>query len=162
MTYYFPLGAGEGLTLQNVSHSILATTASVPASTNVRALIARYAFTSASTPPNGQDGASVTQYACELAAQINFKLLKSGSTGPQGPTGSQGVANTTCPPNTILCSDLIPSLSAAFPGYPDGLNVTLPSSSRYSIVCMEIPPGCTSVTAICPPYLPISSLPAIP
>lgn len=162
MSYYFPLGGSQAVSIQNISYSLAATTASVPTSTTVVAITASFATTSGSTPPAGIDGVSITQFACEEAAQINPKLLKSGSQGVQGPTGSQGSANTTCPPNTVECTALNVSLSGAFPGYPSGLNATLPSSSRYSIVCIEIPPGCNSSNTVCPPYLPISSLPTIP
>ena len=160
-SYYFPFGGGQATAIESISHSLTATTASVPFSSAIVALTASFAATSGSTPLAGLNGTSVTEAQCNAAAVANPSLLISGSTGGQGPTGSQGPSNTTCPPNTVLCSELIPSLSGAFPGYPNGINGTLPSGSRYSIVCMEIPPGCDN-TVLCPPYLPISSFPFIP
>jgi hypothetical protein len=113
-------------------------------------------------------GISVTEFACIEAANSNPKLLVSGAKGTQGPTGSNGTDYNICPDegiSTVRCTALEVSLSSAFPEYPYGLNHTLPSGSRYSVVCMEIPPGCTNLTAVCPSFLPVpptQSLPSIP
>lgn len=169
MSYYFPFGGSDATTLQNISYSLFTTTASVPLSNvSTVALTASYAVKSGSVPYSGTPGLSVTEFACQEAATINPKLLVSGSKGIQGQTGSNGTDNNTCPGEgitTIRCNTLETSLSAAFPGYPYGVNHTLPSGSRYSIVCMQIPPGCNNLTAVCPPFLPVpptQSLPSIP
>lgn len=161
MSYYFPLGGTSALSIQNISHSLSAATASVPVATTITAVTALFATTSGSNPPAGANGANATLNDCNPALYI------SGATGPQGPTGSSGADNVTCPPGTIQCTSLNVSLSGAFPDYPSGLNggfggsSPLPSGSQYSIVCMEIPPGCTSANAICPPYLPIAYPPIV-
>lgn len=168
MSYYFPFGGGDAVALQNISYSLFTTTASVPLSNiSTMALTASYAVDSGSTPYSGVSGITVTEFACIEAANSNPKLLVSGTKGLQGDTGSNGQDYNICPDEGILtvrCIDLEDSLSMAFPGYPYGLNHTLPSGSRYSIVCMEIPPGCDN-TVLCPPFLPVpptQSLPAIP
>jgi hypothetical protein len=153
MSFYFPLGGTSGVSVQNISHSLLAVTASVPTSTTITVLTTLFATNSGSNPPAGTSGASATVNDCNPA------LYVSGAAGPQGPTGSNGADNVTCPAGTILCAQASVSLSGAFTynmtSYPNGINGTLPSGSQYSIVCMEIPPGCTNVNTICPPYLPM-------
>lgn len=162
MSYYFPLGGSQATTLQNISHSLYAITSSVPVSSATRVLTSSFASTSGSVPQSGSAGLVITQFACDLQVQANSKLLVSGSKGLQGPTGSVGTDNNSCPPGTIECVGLNVSLSAAFTGYPYGLNHTLPSGSRYSKVCIEIPSNCTVEQVGCPGYLPIAEIPTIP
>jgi hypothetical protein len=160
MSYYFPFRGSEATEIQSIGYALSAVTASIPLSTAVTAITASYAVSSGSNPPAGASGVSVTQFACEQAAIINPKLLVSGSTGLQGPTGSKGADNVTCPGGTIECTALNVSLSMALPGFPSGINFIRPSGSQFSKVCMEIPPGCTSANAVCPPYLPTASITA--
>ena len=151
MSYYFPIGGGSSISLLNISHSILATTASVPSSANLSVLTASYASTVLNTPPAGTNGANQSPELCGPSTI-------SGSRGVAGPTGSRGADNTTCPPGTIECT----SLNASLPQ----LNLLRPSGSQFSKVCMEIPPGCTALTAVCPDLLPSASVtstyPSIP
>lgn len=158
-SYYFPQGGGATLSITNISHSILATTASVPIDSSLSVLTASYAPTALNTPASGPNGTNQTAEACGLSTI-------SGSTGVQGPTGSKGTDNVTCPAGTIECTALNVSLSMALPGFPNGINFARPSGSKFSKVCMQIPPGCTSETAVCPDYLPTSSIttsyPSIP
>jgi len=154
MSYYFPFASPVPT---NVIHSRTAVSASLPVSSTVLAKTALYAEATQSKAADGQNGISKTFEECNIPS-----LFISGARGVQGPTGSQGSANTTCPAGSIECTGLNVSLSGAFPGYPNGINATLPTGSRYSKVCMEIPPGCTSGTAVCPDYLPLGSYPSIP
>jgi len=82
----------------------------------------------------------------------------SGSASVQGPTGSKGTDNVTCPAGTIECTSLNQ--------YLPQLNLLRPSGSQFIKVCMQIPPGCTSENAVCPDYLPSGSVsstyPSIP
>lgn len=163
MAYYFPFGGASATTSQFISYSLSTVSASVPLSTTTIAVTTSYAITSATTPPSGQPGTSITISECAaLVTASGFSILipYSGSQGLQGPTGSQGTANTQCPAGTIECINLTPSLSMALPTYPNGINATLPTGSRYSIVCMEIPAGCT--TPACPDTLYTGSFPTIP
>lgn len=155
MSYYFPLGGGALSSVQNISHSLLASTASIaydPTTvTKVYVLTASYAASSGSTPAAGANGTSITINDCNPALYVQ------GPTGAQGPTGSKGADITTCPVGTIACTGLNVSLSAAYDdGITRGINYYVPSGSQYSIVCMEIPAGCTSATAVCPSYLPVA------
>lgn len=151
-SYYFPFGATSAATIQNISHSLRATTASVPYSVTTAVLTASYAIDSGSTPPIGANGVNITIDNCVLSLYI------SGSQGNKGNRGPKGTDNNTCPTGTIECPDLLPSLSMALPGFPNGINFVRPSGSKFSKVCMEIPVGCTSVTATCPSYLPTASI----
>lgn len=160
MSYYFPFRGTEAVETQNIGYALSAVTASVPSSTTVTAVTASFAASSGSNPPAGTAGISVTQFACEQAAITNPKLLVSGSTGPQGPTGSKGADNVTCPDGTVECTLLFTSLSMSLPGFPNGINFARPSGSKFSKVCMEIPTGCTIATAVCPPFLPTASITA--
>ena len=166
MSYYFPFRGTEAVETQNIGYAFSAVTASVPSSPTVTAITSSFATTVGTTPPAGTAGVNITQFACEQAAVINPKLLVSGSPGPQGPTGSKGADNVTCPNGTVECTALNVSLSMALPGFPNGINFVRPSGSKFSKVCMEIPPGCTSETAVCPPFLPTASItvnyPSIP
>lgn len=154
MSYYFPFGALDSTRVLLVSYSLSSMTASVPASTNISALTASYAFSLGSTPVNGTPGQNST-------SGCNALLAPSGSIGSSGPTGSKGLDKLTCPPGTVECPGLNVSLSAAyFDGFTSGANAYVPSGSQFSIVCMEIPVGCTSTTAGCPGYLYITQ-PAI-
>ena len=88
-----------------------------------------YAVSASSVITSGASGSAGNTPNCSLYT---------GPTGPSGsigPSGSMGVSLTSCPTGSILCSSLTP---------PSG----------YYIVCMQIPPGCTSSTAICPSSLP--------
>lgn len=162
MSYYFPYGAAAGTSIQNISYSLFATTASVPFSTTTIALSASYSPVVKFAPSNGQNGTNATTEFCETYFAENPYEPIPGQTGDQGDTGSKGENNVTCPGNSIRCNTLEVSLSGAFPGYPNGINFTRPSGSQYSIVCMQIPPGCTSVTATCPGSLPVGTWPSIP
>jgi hypothetical protein len=167
MSYYFPFRGTDAVTKQNIDYSISAVTASVPQSKTITAITASYAVKSEIVPPNGAPGLSITEFACQSAAETNPKLLKSGSTGAQGPTGSRGTDVLVCPDGTIRCTNLEVSLSAAFTynavSYPNGLNGSRPSGSQFSIICMQIPTTCSSAQAQagCPDYLHIAT-PAIP
>jgi hypothetical protein len=161
MSYYFPFGGASSISIQNISYSFSATTASVPLSTSTYAITASYATTSGSVPPSGQNGTSKTLSECQALGTANPTLLVSGSTGLQGPTGSKGADNLTCPGGTIECPALHISLSANWNNGAgqNGVNYYVPSGSQYSIVCMEIPVGCSATSAplaVCPPYLPIA------
>jgi len=161
---YFPFGVTSGLIKASVSYSFNAITASVARPNTITVPSASYAVTSASRPPAGVSGTSITFAECQvIVTASNFTPLipYSGSKGLQGPTGSQGTAYAApCPAGTIRCAGLEVSLSMALPGYPSGINASRPSGSRFSIICMQVPAGCT--TAICPTYLYTASLPTIP
>lgn len=161
MSYYFPFGGADSISIQNISYSLAATTASVPYNSITQVLTASFAVKSGSVPPAGVAGLSITQFACEQAAISNPKLLVSGATGTAGATGSKGSDNTTCPDGTIQCIDLTVSLSANWTNPINGgrgVNYYRSSGSQFSIVCMQIPPGCTSGNTVCPPYLPTHSI----
>lgn len=160
MSYYFPFRASDAIQTQNIGYAFSAITASVPSSTAVTAVTASFAISSGSNPPAGTAGVSVTQLTCEQAAIANPNLLVSGSTGPQGPTGSRGADNVICPSGTVECVELNVSLSMALPGFSNGINFVRPSGSKFSRVCMEIPVGCTTETAVCPPFLPTGAITA--
>lgn len=144
MSYYFPFGATDALSTTNIDNAILSTTASVPINSSVSALTASYAITTLDPPTAGTAGTSVTQAECEA----NTSAYISGPQGQQGPTGSKGTDVTVCPPGTVRCMDLEPSLSAQFfVGGIRGANYNVPSGSQYSIVCMEIPTTCSNAQA---------------
>lgn len=152
-SYYFPFGGAEASTTQNVSHSLFAVTASLPVSSTVRADTALFAIASGSTPPNGANGANQTAELCGPSTI-------SGSAGNAGARGATGADLTTCPPGTIECTNLNQYLPAL------NISKNRPSGSQFVKVCMQIPVGCTSETAACPPYLPSASVsstyPSIP
>lgn len=144
-SYYFPFGASSVATLQNISHSLTAMTASVPFTKTITAITASFASTSGSIPPNGMDGINQTAELCGPSTVL-------GPTGPQGVRGVKGTNNLICPAGTIACTDL--------DQYILNLNIAgnRASGSQFIKVCMEIPPGCTSANATCPPYLPSASV----
>lgn len=150
-SYYFPFGGGATVSITNISHSILATTASVPIDSTLSVLTASYAPTVLNSPASGPAGTNQTAELCGPSTV-------SGSTGVQGPTGSKGTDNVTCPAGTIECTSLNQ--------YLPQLNLLRPSGSQFIKVCMQIPPGCTSENAVCPDYLPSGSVsstyPSIP
>ena len=154
MSYYFPLGGSEAITTQSISFALTATSASAARVASISVLTASYAPSVILAPTNGTSGTNKTAGDCTDTATV-------GPKGVQGPTGTKGADNNTCPNGTIECTGLNVSLSGAFPGYPNGINYVQPSGSQYSKVCMEIPPGCDLVNVICPEYLPIA-FPAIP
>jgi len=143
MSYYFPFGGSQAISTQNINYSILATTASVPFSNTTNALTASFASSVINTPEAGSNGTSKTVADCGNSTIPGVK-------GVQGPTGSKGTDNTSCPTGTIECVNLNQFLP--------NMNSLRPSGSQFSKVCMEIPPGCTSATAVCPPYLPSASV----
>lgn len=149
MSYYFPVGGTEAITTQSITFALTATSASAAQFTTIPVVTASYAVSVELTPPNGTNGTNKSANDCTGTAPI-------GPKGVQGPTGSSGIDNNTCPAGTIECVGLNVSLSGAFPGYPYGINHTLPSGSRYSKVCMEIPPGCDLINVGCPGSLPIA------
>lgn len=154
-SYYFPFGGAEASTVQNVSHSLFAVTASVPVSTTVLAITASFALASGSTPPNGANG---TNQTAELCGPSTIP----GPTGATGPRGATGADLITCPPGTIECPALNVSLSLALPpAFPNGINALRPSGSQFSKVCMQIPVGCTSENVFCPEYLPSASVTSV-
>lgn len=156
MSYYFPFGSITIPTL--VSQSNTATNVSLPISSTVLARSASYAVTVQVSPEAGTSGSSKSIESCSIPS-----LYISGSPGVTGPIGLDGSSwKAPCPEGTIECTDLNVSLSGAFPGYPNGINATLPTGSRYNKVCMEIAPGCNPGTSQCPDSLPTSSVPAIP
>lgn len=144
-SYYFPFGGGAASTIQNINHSLLAVTASVPSLRTITTLTASFATTSGSVPSVGQNGTNQTAQSCGPST-VSGSVGVSGSRGPTGPN------NVSCPPGTIACTNLDQFLP--------GLNTfgNRVSGSQFVKVCMEIPPGCTSVTATCPPYLPSASV----
>lgn len=160
MSYYFPFGAGAATT--NISYSLSVVTASVPFSTSTIALTTLFSPTVKNTPANGTNGTNATTEYC----QANPPQLISGSTGLQGETGSKGSDNNICPENSIRCNALEVSLSAGYnDGVTRGVNYYVPSGSQYSIVCMQVAPGCfagSAPTASCPEYLPMGTWPSIP
>lgn len=145
MSYYFPFGAAESISTQNINYSLLATTASAPLSNATNALTASFASSVINTPTAGSAGANKTIADCGTSTI-------SGSKGVQGETGSKGTDNNSCPTGTVECVDLNQ--------YLPQLNALRPSGSQFSKVCMEIPPGCDN-TVLCPPYLPSASVTAI-
>lgn len=164
MSYYFPFGASETISIQNISYSLSATTASVPTANTITVITASYAATSKTTPPDGFAGINVTLSDCQTSASLNPTLLVSGSSGSRGPTGSKGVDVVTCPDGTVRCISLETSLSAQYnDGVTRGVNYYQSSGSQFSIVCMQIPTGCSPAEAEsgCPDYLVITS-PSIP
>lgn len=162
MSYYFPFGASTALSTTNIDAALFATTASVPINSSVSAITASYAITTLDPPAAGTPGTSVTQAECEA----NTSAYIPGSQGQTGPTGAKGPDNTVCPPGTVRCMDLEPSLSAQFfVGGIRGANYNVPSGSQYSIVCMEVPTTCSSAQAQagCPDSLYIPTpRPSIP
>lgn len=166
MSYYFPFGGSQATTVQNISHSLSAVTASLPISDSITAITASWAATTKFAPASGFAGASVTLEGCQTASAANPSLLVSGATGNQGPTGSRGTDVLTCPDGTVRCIDLEPSLSAQFfVGGIRGANYNVPSGSQYSIVCMQIPTTCSAAQALagCPDSLYIPTpRPSIP
>jgi hypothetical protein len=167
MSYYFPFGGSEATTTQNISHSLLATTASAPVVNTITALTASFASSVVNSPAAGTNGISVTLSDCQTSASLNPSLLVSGAVGNQGLTGSKGTDVLICPAETVRCTDLEVSLSAAFTynavSYPNGLNGIRPSGSQFSIICMQVPTTCSSTQALagCPEYLHIAN-PSIP
>lgn len=164
MSYYFPFGGSGATTVQNISHSLFATTASLPTSNDITVITASYAVVSGSTPPAGFAGINITTEMCTTSASINPSLLVSGSSGSQGPTGSKGTDVLTCPDGTVRCTALEVSLSAQYDdGITRGVNYYVPSGSQFSIVCMQIPTTCSAAQALagCPDYLRITA-PTIP
>lgn len=152
-SYYFPFGGASATTIQNISHSLLAITASAPFSQTIVGLTASFATTSGSVPSIGENGINQTAQSCGPST-ISGSVGVSGSRGPTGPD------NVSCPTGTIACPDLdqfLPNLN---------ISANRVSGSQFVKVCMEIPPGCTSVTAECPSYLPSASVaqkfPSIP
>ena len=154
MTYYFPFRGSAAASKQNINLSLRATTASVPLSSNITALTASFATISEILPLAGTNGTNQTAESCGPSTIR-------GSDGLQGNTGSLGANNLSCPEGTIECGELSVSLSMALPGFPNGINGVRPSGSQFSKVCMQIPPGCSSGTAVCPPSLPTASITAI-
>lgn len=155
MSYYFPFGANSAVSIQNVSYSFAAITASRPQTTNILVLTASRAISVQNTPSAGSPGTSVNIDSCSAAAP-------DGAKGVQGPTGSKGTDVTTCPAGTIQCTALNVSLSAVYGSGQNGINYYVPSGSQYSIVCLQIPPGCTSAQVGCPGSLPMGTYPSIP
>jgi hypothetical protein len=162
MSYYFPFGGSQATTIQTISHSLLATTASVPVVNTITALTASFASTVVNPPSAGTAGISQTLSDCQTSASLNPSLLVSGAAGNQGPTGSKGTDVLTCPPGTVRCMGLEVSLSAQYnDGVTYGVNYYQPSGSQFSIVCMQVPATCSSAQAQagCPDYLRITSPP---
>lgn len=159
MSYYFPLGGTEAVTIENINYAITATTAGVPYAGTITAITASYAASSGSTPTAGINGSNQDPNLCSTSN-------KKGNPGTKGDIGPKGADKTTCPPGTVECTQLHVSLSMVLPGFPSGINGLRPEGSRFSKVCMQIPPGCTAVTATCPSYLPTASItttyPSIP
>jgi hypothetical protein len=153
MTYYFPIGAAFSTIANNINYASLATSASAAVSQTISVSTASYALTSGSVPSNGTNGISRVEADCLSRSPV-------GDTGATGLRGRVGENVVTCPEGTVECSGLFESLSGAFTGYPNGLNGVLPSGSRYSKVCMQIPAGCDLVNVGCPDYLPVA-FPAI-
>lgn len=155
MAYYFPFGAASAVSVQNISYSFAAVTASRPETTTILLPTASFADSVQNTPIPGLPGLGKNIDSCSADAPR-------GEKGVQGPRGQTGSAYENCPPGTIECVGLNVSLSGAFPGYPYGINHILPSGSRYSKVCLEIRPGCTSAQMGCPSSLPLGTWPSIP
>lgn len=145
MTYYFPFRGSDAASKQNINLSLRATTASVPLSSNITALTASFATISEILPLAGTNGTNQTAESCGPSTIR-------GSDGLQGNTGSLGANNLSCPEGTIECGELSVSLYE--------INGLRPSGSQFSKVCMQIPPGCSSGSAVCPPFLPTASITA--
>lgn len=145
MTYYFPFRGSDAASKQNINLSLRATTASVPLSSNITALTASFATISEILPLAGTNGTNQTAESCGPSTIR-------GSDGLQGNTGSLGANNLSCPEGTIECGELSVFLSE--------INGLRPSGSQFSKVCMQIPPGCSSGSALCPPFLPTASITA--
>jgi hypothetical protein len=156
-SYYFPFGASKAAPAATVDLSDTAVTASRPDTpvNNKRAITASYAVNVTNVPVAGATGVSQNATTCGASTVV-------GITGPAGTSGIRGTDYIpTCPENTIECPNLHVSLSANWTnpinGGP-GVNYFRPSGSQFVRVCMEIPPGCSSTTAVCPPALPTSSV----
>jgi hypothetical protein len=143
MSYYFPFGGSAAASVQSIPYALSAITASVPENSTTITLTASFASTVQITPLAGTNGANKTLEDCGTSDRV-------GPQGVQGPTGSKGPDNTTCPPGTVECVSLNQ--------YLPNLNSLRPSGSQFSKVCMQIPIGCNSGNAVCPPYLPSASV----
>jgi hypothetical protein len=124
MSYFFPFGVAQ--ISPSANFASLATTASV-----FYGKTADYAISASSVITQGPSGSAGSTPNCSAYEGTG----PTGPSGSAGPTGPQGISLTTCPSGSILCSSLTP---------PSG----------YYIVCMQIPPGCTARTAVCPSTLP--------
>lgn len=149
MSYFFPFGNAEAISVFSISQSFSATTAGFILN-SVFVPTASFATSTTNTPPAGIAGANALEAACtETAAP--------GNTGPTGPRGPLGTDVTSCPPGTKECPGLFTSLSLF-------VNPNRASGSQFNIVCIETA-GYVQSTIICPDYLPTSSgytLPTIP
>jgi hypothetical protein len=150
MSYYFPFGNASAVSVQNISYSFAATSASAMSSELlISALSASFANSVQNTPPNGTNGTAATSELCTGTAEA-------GDQGPQGPRGNDGLDYTTCPPGSKECPGLFVSLSA--------VNAARASGSQFSIVCIDVT-GYIASTVGCPDYLPVNvgyTLPTIP
>ena len=161
MAYYFPFGAAQSVEKESVSYAFSAITASSPAASFQKVPTASFATSVVTTPPAGTAGTSITYAECQtLETASGFVNLIPGSAGTTGGTGAQGIPYGDCPPGTIECPLLFESLSMALPGFPNGINASRPSGSRFSKICMQVPSQCT--TPVCPSYLYTASIPALP
>lgn len=149
MSYFFPFGNAEAISVSNISQSFSATTAGFILN-SVFVPTASFATSTTNTPPAGTAGANVLEAACT-------ETPAPGNTGPTGPIGPLGTDVTSCPPGTKECPGLFTSLSLF-------VNPNRASGSQFSIVCIETA-GYIQSTIGCPDYLPTSSgytLPTIP
>jgi len=149
MSYFFPFGNAEAISVTSISQSFSAATASFILN-SVVVPTASFATSTTNVPPNGTTGASILEEACT-------DTPAAGNTGPTGPSGPLGTDVTSCPPGTKECPGLFTSLSLF-------VNPNRASGSQFSIVCIETA-GYILATIGCPNYLPTSSgytLPTIP
>jgi hypothetical protein len=123
MTYYFPIGRPATIPT-NIDYSLTAVTASAGAA-GARADTASYAASVQNLPATGAPGTNQNLALCTNVIP--------GNTGPQGDVGPQGTSLTVCPPGSKQCA--------------------LTPPSGFSLVCIEIPEGCTAAGTPCPTTL---------
>lgn len=129
MTYFFPFGSVNPTAAEStIANS--AVTASFTASLNTRINTAFYAQSVFTSGPSGSEGNPSTSASC--AAANPSAIAPQGPSGSVGPSGSRGPSLSTCPPGSIVCSNLTP---------PSG----------YTIVCIET--GSCGATTVCPDSL---------
>jgi hypothetical protein len=121
-SYYFPLGRPATIPT-NIDYSIHATTASSAVNASITALTASFASSVLVAPAAGPAGINQNPTLCPTGP--------AGPRGVQGPTGDAGVSLVGCPPNTKQCT-------------------ALTGPAPFTLVCIEIPEGCTAGGTQCP------------
>ena len=108
MSYYFPFGASSAVSVQNISYSLQATTASRPDFSNIPVVpSASYAPSVQNSPAAGANGLSKNIDSCSATAPV-------GLPGLTGLAGAKGMDFGYCPAGTKECPNLHVSLSAVW------------------------------------------------